>query len=59
MRVQERHTQRLMASKDVVGTAVGQNDAGELVVKIYTVKEGVAAFRRDWTARKSMWKSPA
>jgi hypothetical protein len=41
MRVQERHTQRLMTSKDVVGTAVGQNDAGELVVKIYTVREGV------------------
>lgn len=44
MRVQERHTQRLMASKDIVGTAVGQNAAGELVVKIYTVREGVAGL---------------
>jgi hypothetical protein len=43
-RVQERHTQRLMASKDVVGTAVGENEAGELVVKIYTVREGVAGL---------------
>ncbi len=42
MRVQEKHTQRLMASRDVVGTAVGLNDAGDVVVKIYTVREGVA-----------------
>ncbi len=40
--VQEKHTQRLMAQADVVGTAVGLNDAGELVVKIYTAREGVA-----------------
>jgi hypothetical protein len=39
--VQEKHTARLMASKDVVGTAVGLNDAGEVVVKIYTVRDGV------------------
>jgi hypothetical protein len=42
IRVQEKHTQRLMAQSDVVGTAVGLNDAGEVVVKIYTVREGVA-----------------
>jgi hypothetical protein len=41
IRVQEKHTQRLMAQADVVGTAVGLNDAGEVVVKIYTAKEGV------------------
>jgi len=41
MMVQERHTSRLMASKDVVGTAVGLNEAGEIVVKIYTVRDGV------------------
>jgi hypothetical protein len=42
MSVQEKHTQRLMASSDVVGTAVGLDEAGEVVVKIYTVREGVA-----------------
>ena len=42
MLVQEKHTARLMASSDVVGTAVGLDDAGEVVVKIYTVREGVA-----------------
>ncbi len=42
IRVQEKHTQRLMASKDVVGTAVGMDEAGEIVVKIYTVRAGVA-----------------
>ncbi|MRR38336.1 hypothetical protein EG829_27550, partial [bacterium] len=41
MMVQEKHTTRLMASKDVVGTAVGLNEAGEIVVKIYTVRDGV------------------
>jgi len=41
IRVQEKHTQRLMAQTDVVGTAVGLNDADEIVVKIYTAKEGV------------------
>jgi len=41
IRVQEKHTQRLMAMADVVGTAVGLNDAGDVVVKIYTAKEGV------------------
>jgi hypothetical protein len=42
MNVQEKHTQRLMASSEVVGTAVGLDEAGEVVVKIYTVREGVA-----------------
>lgn len=41
MMVQEKHTARLMASKDVVGTAVGLNEAGEIVVKIYTVRDGI------------------
>lgn len=40
--VQEKHTQSLMAQADVVGTAVGLNEAGEIVVKIYTAREGVA-----------------
>lgn len=42
IRVQEKHTQRLMSMDDVVGTAVGLDDADEVVVKIYTAKEGVA-----------------
>src|SRR5512143_2891680 len=42
MRVQEKHTNRLMAMADVVGTAVGLDEAGEIVVKIYTTREGVA-----------------
>ncbi len=42
IRVQEKHTQRLMSVRDVVGTAVGLDNAGEVVVKIYTVREGVA-----------------
>lgn len=44
MRVQEKHTARLMASRDVVGTAVGLDEAGEVVVKIYTAREGVAGL---------------
>jgi len=40
--VQEKHTQRLMSKVNVVGTAVGLNDADEIVVKIYTAKQGVA-----------------
>jgi len=39
--VQEKHTKRLMSMADVVGTAVGLNDADEVVVKIYTAREGV------------------
>lgn len=42
IQVQEKHTQRFMAMSDVVGTAVGQDEAGEVVVKIYTAREGVA-----------------
>ena len=42
--VQERHTKRLMTSPDVVGTAVGLDATGEVVVKIYTVREGVAGL---------------
>ena len=34
MLVQEKHTARLMASSDVVGTAVGLDDAGEVVVQV-------------------------
>ncbi|MBP1658521.1 MAG: hypothetical protein H6Q31_3122 [Bacteroidetes bacterium] len=44
MRVQEKHTARLMASRDVVGTAVGLDEAGDVVVKIYTAREGVAGL---------------
>lgn len=42
IRVQEKHTQRLMASSDIVGTAVGLDDAGEIVVKVYAARAGVA-----------------
>lgn len=44
IRVQEKHTARLMASSDVVGTAVGMDDQGEIVVKIYTVRDGVGGL---------------
>jgi hypothetical protein len=39
--VQERHTSKLMSTPDVVGTAVGLDNAGDVVVKVYTVREGV------------------
>jgi hypothetical protein len=38
MRVQERHTPRLMAAADVVGTAVGLDAAGNPVVKVYLAR---------------------
>jgi hypothetical protein len=44
MRVQEKHTRRLMGMHDVVGTAVGLDEAGDVVVKIYTAREGVAGL---------------
>jgi hypothetical protein len=42
IRVQEKHTQRLMSVANVVGTAIGLNDADEVVVKIYTAKKNVS-----------------
>ena len=39
--VQERHTEKLMAKKGVVGTAVGLNDKGKLDVIVLLEKDGV------------------
>lgn len=39
--VQERHTERLMSLPDVVGTAVGLDEMGRPVVKVYVAHAGV------------------
>ncbi len=41
MAVQERHTERLMSLPGVVGTAVGLDETGRPVVKVYTAHPGV------------------
>ena len=41
MQVQDRHTGRLMALPNVVGTATGLNAAGQPVVKVFTAQAGV------------------
>ncbi len=43
MAVQNRHTDRLLAIRGVVGTATGLTDEGKLAVKIYTVERGAEA----------------
>jgi hypothetical protein len=42
--VQERNTRRLMAIKDVVGTAVGHNQENRLAVKVFLARPGVAGI---------------
>jgi hypothetical protein len=42
--VQERHTGRMMANPDVVGTAVGLTEDGRPVVKVLTKRPGVAGI---------------
>lgn len=42
--VQERNTNRLLAIKEVVGTAVGLNENDELVVKVLLERPGVAGI---------------
>jgi len=44
MQAQERHTARLMAMPDVVGTAVGLGAQGQPVVKVLTARGGVAGI---------------
>lgn len=42
--VQERHTKRLIAIQDIEGTAIGRDKNGQLVVKVFTAKRGVAGI---------------
>lgn len=44
MQVQERNTVRLMALPDIVGTAVGRGAQGQLTVKIFAARGGVAGI---------------
>ncbi|HUT89101.1 MAG TPA: hypothetical protein VMY37_06380 [Thermoguttaceae bacterium] len=44
MQAQERHTARLMALPDVVGTAVGLDAQGQPAVKVLTARGGVAGI---------------
>jgi hypothetical protein len=41
LEVQERHSDRLLAKRGVVGTATGRADDGTAVVKVYTANPGV------------------
>jgi hypothetical protein len=42
--VQEKHTKKLMATKGVVGTAVGHNHEKRLAVKVFIAKAGIAGI---------------
>ena len=43
-KAQERHTERLMAMDGVEGTAVGVDQSGQLAVKVFTARHGVAGI---------------
>nr|NIT03453.1 hypothetical protein [Candidatus Saccharibacteria bacterium] len=45
--VQERHTDHLMAIKDVEGTAIGLDENDELVVKVFTARPGVRGIPKE------------
>ncbi|MHC4558509.1 MAG: fibronectin type III domain-containing protein [Planctomycetota bacterium] len=42
--VQERNSERLIAMQDVEGTAIGRDQNGQLVVKVFTARRGVAGI---------------
>lgn len=42
--VQERHTERLMAIKDIEGTAIGRDRNERLVLKVFTARRGVGGI---------------
>ena len=42
--VQQRHSDRLMAKEDVVGTAVGLDESNHAALKVFTAKPGVAGI---------------
>lgn len=42
--VQERNAERLIAIQDIEGTAVGLNQNGDLAVKVFTARRGVAGI---------------
>jgi PKD repeat protein len=43
-KVQKRHTERLMAMDGVEGTGIGLDQGGQLVVKVFTARHGVAGI---------------
>ncbi len=45
-KAQERHTERLMAMDGVEGTAIGLDQSGQLVVKVFTARPGVAGIAK-------------
>ncbi len=45
--VQERHTEKLMAREDVVGTAVGFNEQGKHAVLVYLERSGAAGIPQE------------
>lgn len=47
MAVQDRHTERLLAIRGVVGTATGLNADGKLAVKVFAEREGVAGIPKN------------
>lgn len=55
-RAQEKVNQKVLPNKDVVGTAVGRNAEGEVVVRVFTAKSGVGGIPKEQDGVKVLVK---